>query len=179
MKKLLIVMLSLSFYFLSAFAQGWEPDTNDTMELAVASAIITAKEKDSTLAGWFDTAYAYAVFPKVGKGGLGVGGARGKGLIIRGDRILGDTVLTQLTLGLQIGGQIYSEFIMFKDKPAFDNFSRGNFEMGAQLSAVTLAMGASADASYDKGVAVFTIAVGGLMYEASISGQKFSYDARP
>lgn len=180
MKKIFLVLLiNVSFCFSSAFAQVWEPNTSDTMELSVASAIIEAKEKDSTLAEWFDTAYAYAVFPKVGKGAIGIGGARGKGLIIRGDRILGETVLTQITVGFQLGGQIYSEFIMFKDRVAFENFSRGNFEMGAQLSAVALTVGASADASYDKGVAVFTIAVGGLMYEASVGGQKFSYKAKP
>jgi len=77
-----------------------------------------------------------------------------------------------------LGGQVYSEYIFFKDKTAFDNFARGNFEMGAQVSAVALTAGASADANYDGGVAVFTIAEGGLMYEATVGGQKFKYKAK-
>ena len=67
---------------------------------------------------------------------------------------------------------------MFRDKSAFDHFTRGNFEFGAQVSAVALTMGASVDASYDGGVAVFTLAEGGLMAEASIGGQKFKYKAK-
>ena len=73
---------------------------------------------------------------------------------------------------------MYSEFIMFKDKTAFDHFSRGNFQLGAQVSAVALTAGASRDANYNSGVAIFTIAEGGLMYEASIGGQKFKYKAK-
>ena len=127
---------------------------------------------------WFDAAYAYAVFPKVGKGGIGIGGAHGKGLVIYGDKTVGKTSLSQVTIGFQLGGQVYAEYIMFRDKTAFDHFTRGNFEMGAQVSAVAITLGASADANYDGGVAVFTIASGGLMYEATIGGQKFKYKAR-
>jgi len=127
---------------------------------------------------WFDSAYAYAVFPKVGKGAIGIGGAHGKGLVIRGDQTIGKTSLSQVTIGFALGGQVYAEFIMFKDKAAFDHFARGQYEMGAQVSAVALTAGASADANYEKGVAVFTIAEGGLMYEASVGGQKFKYKAK-
>ncbi|MBT8075984.1 MAG: hypothetical protein KJN61_05905 [Gammaproteobacteria bacterium] len=148
------------------------------MELSVAEAILTAKEKDPSLAKWFDEAYAYAVFPKVGKGGIGIGGAHGKGIVIQGDKTVGETTLSQVTVGFQLGGQVYSEFIMFKDKTALDHFTRGNFEMGAQVSAVAITAGASADANYDGGVAVFTIAGGGLMYEASVGGQKFKYNPK-
>lgn len=176
MKKILAVLFILSMGISSAFAQIWEPNIDDTMELAVAAAIIDAQERDSGLTEWFDSAYAYAVFPRVGKGAIGIGGAHGKGIVIRNNETIGETSLTQITLGFQLGGQIYSEFIMFKDSAAFGNFSRGNFEMGAQVSAVALTLGASADANYDKGVAVFTVSVGGLMYEASIGGQKFSYE---
>jgi lipid-binding SYLF domain-containing protein len=83
--------------------------------------------------------------------------------------------LTQLTIGFQLGGQAYSEIIFFKDKKALDDFKSGNFELGAQASAVAVTAGASADADYDKGVAIFTQAKGGLMYEASVGGQKFSF----
>ena len=178
MKKLSITLIALSMVFASAFVQAWTPDNSNKMELAAAQAILTAKDKDPSLTKWFDEAYAYAVFPKVGKGGIGIGGAHGKGIIIRGDSTIADTSLSQVTVGFQLGGQVYSQFVMFKDQTAFENFSRGNFEMGAQVSAVAVTLGASADANYDGGVAVFTIAEGGLMYEASVGGQKFKYEAR-
>ena len=178
MKNLIRVLTALSFIFVSTFAQAWTPDSNDKMELSVAEVILTAKQKDPSLARWFDEAYAYAVFPKVGKGGIGIGGAHGKGIVIQGDKTVGETSLSQVTVGFQLGGQVYSEFIMFKDKTALDHFTRGNFEMGAQVSAVAITAGASADANYDGGVAVFTIAGGGLMYEASVGGQKFKYNPK-
>jgi lipid-binding SYLF domain-containing protein len=178
MNKILSTLIITILTFSTSMAQAWEPDTSDSLELSVAQAIIKAKSKDPAMAKWFDSAYAYAVFPKVGKGGIGIGGAYGKGLVIRGDSTVGKTSLSQVTIGLQLGGQVYAEYIMFRDKTAFDHFSRGNFEMGAQVSAVAITLGSSADANYDKGVAVFTIAQGGLMYEASIGGQKFKYSAK-
>ena len=178
MKKISTVLVVLFMAFTSATAQAWSPDNSNKLELSVAQSILTAREKDPALAKWFDTAYAYAVFPKVGKGGIGIGGAHGKGLVIRGDATVAKTSLSQVTIGFQLGGQVYSQFIMFKDKTAFDSFARGNFEMGAQVSAVAITLGASADANYDGGVAVFTIAEGGLMYEASVGGQKFKYKAK-
>jgi lipid-binding SYLF domain-containing protein len=178
MNKLSSILIFTITVFSASIAQAWEPDTSDNLELSVAQAIIKAKSKDPALAKWFDTAYAFAVYPKVGKGGIGIGGAYGKGLVIRGDTTIGNTSLSQVTIGFQLGGQVYSQFIMFRDKTAFEHFSRGNFEMGAQVSAVAITLGASADANYDGGVAVFTIAEGGLMYEASIGGQKFKYSAK-
>jgi len=178
MKKLTILLIALSMVFSSAFVQAWNPDNSNKMELAAAQAILTAKDKDPALETWFNEAYAYAVFPKVGKGGIGIGGAHGKGIVIRGDATVADTSLSQLTVGFQLGGQVYSQFVLFKDETAFGHFSRGNFEMGAQVSAVAITLGASADANYDGGVAVFTIAEGGLMYEATVGGQKFKYTAR-
>lgn len=178
MKKLSVVFVALSMIFASMIAQAWTPDNSDKLELAVAQSILKAKEKDPSLGKWFDSAYAYAVFPKVGKGGIGIGGAHGKGIVIQGDATVANSSLSQLTVGFQLGGQVYSQFIMFKDKTAFENFARGNFEMGAQVSAVAITLGASADANYDGGVAVFTIAEGGLMYEASVGGQKFKYKAK-
>ena len=178
MKKLIAILITLSLVSTSIYAQTWKPDVSDKLELSVAQAIIKANESDPTLTLWFETAYAYAVFPKVGKGGFIVGGAGGKGIVIRGDTTVGTTSLSQVSVGAQIGGQVYAQFIMFKDKTAFDHFTRGNFEMGAQVSAVAITLGASADASYDSGVAVFTLADGGLMLEASVGGQKFKYSAK-
>jgi lipid-binding SYLF domain-containing protein len=149
-------------------------------------------------AKFFDNAYGYALFPNVGKGGIGIGGARGKGRVYAGGKYVGDTTMNQLTVGFQLGGQAYRMIVFFEDKRAFDEFTSGNFEFGAQATAVAITAGASAGAAttggsasasggqrdaatagaYHKGMAVFTVAKGGLMYEASVGGQKFSYKAR-
>ncbi len=178
MKKLFTVLITLSLISANIYAQEWKPNVNDKMELSVAQAIIKANESDPTLSMWFESAYAYAVYPKIGKGGFIVGGAGGKGLVIRGTTTVGETSLSQVTIGAQIGGQVYAQYIMFKDQTAFEHFTRGNFEMGAQVSAVAITLGASKDAGYDGGVAVFTLADGGLMLEASVGGQKFKYKAK-
>ena len=176
-KNALITSL-LSLVLVSAPALAWEPNQSSGIELATAEAIIRAKQSDPNIERWFKSAYAYAVFPRVAKGAIGVGGAHGKGIVIQGDKTIGDTSLSQLSIGLQLGGQVYAEYIMFKDVTALSNFQRGNFEFGAQLSAVALTAGASLDSSYDGGVAVFTVAEGGLMFEASVGGQKFKYQSR-
>ena len=147
---------------------------------------------------FFDTAYAYAVFPTVGEGGLILGAALGKGRVYVHGKLVGDTKLKQLSAGLQLGGKAYSEIIFFEDKRALDEFESGKFEFsaGASAIAITAAAGASAGTNgvqanasgtennatavgqYNKGMAVFTIAKGGLMYAAAIAGQKFSYQSR-
>jgi lipid-binding SYLF domain-containing protein len=147
-------------------------------------------------AQYFEQSYGYALFPTIGKAGIAVGGAHGKGRVYVGGEHVGDTAMTQLTLGFQLGGQAYSQIIFFEDERAFNEFTSGNFEFGAQATAVAITAGVSAAAStaggaqagasggkhdaatagrYYKGMAVFTVAKGGLMYEASIGGQKFEY----
>jgi lipid-binding SYLF domain-containing protein len=143
----------------------------------------------------FAHSYGYAVFPTIGKGGIGVGGAHGNGHVYAHDKYVGDTSMTQLTVGLQLGGQAFSQIIFFEDERSFKEFTSGQFEFGAQASAIAITAGASASAGtaggnagasggkkdastagkYYKGMAVYTIAKGGLMYEAAIGGQKFSY----
>jgi len=147
--------------------------------------------------GFFDDCYGYVVFPSVGKGGIGIGAARGKGRVFRGAEAVGRATMTQLSVGLQLGGQVFSQIIFLQDQRAFDEFTSGSFEFEASASAVAITAGASASAGssgssagasggkkdattagrYYKGMAVFTIAKGGLMYEASLAGQKFSYEA--
>ena len=144
---------------------------------------------------FFGKSYGYAVFPTVGKAGLGIGGAYGEGRVYRGGVAVGRTDMKQLSIGWQAGGQGYSLIIFFEDKRAFDEFTSGNFEFGANVSAVVITAAASGTATttgstatasggkkdaatagkYDKGTAIFVISKGGLMYEASVSGQKFSY----
>jgi lipid-binding SYLF domain-containing protein len=142
---------------------------------ADASVIAKFKEKDPGMAKVFADAYGYVIFPTVAKGAIGIGGARGKGDVFERGKQIGRSTLTQVTVGFQLGGQAYSEVIFFKDKTALDDFKRGNFEFDAQVSAIALTARASRDLAYNRGIAIVTIAKGGLMYEASVGGQKFSY----
>ncbi len=152
-------------------------------------------KKAGESADYFKKSYGYAVFPTIGKGGLGIGGAYGTGSVYAGGKHVGKTSVTQLSIGFQAGGQAYSEIIFFEDKRAFEEFTSGNFEMTAGVGAIAITASASASAGttgagaaasggkndaataggYYKGLAVFTVAKGGLMYEASVAGQKFSY----
>jgi lipid-binding SYLF domain-containing protein len=177
MRKYALLFAVLFGFVFASGLWAFEPDTSDELQLDVKKAILDVQKSDPSIQKFFDGAAGYAVFPKVGKGGIGVGGAYGKGLVIVADKAIGKTSLSQVTVGFQLGGQVYQQFIFFKDETALGNFQRGNFEMGAQASAVAVTLGASADADYDKGVAVFTHISGGLMYEATISGQKFKYES--
>lgn len=133
------------------------------------------KAQDSSMAKLFDTAYGYAVFPEVAKGAAGIGGAHGRGQVFEQGRFIGYCDLSQATIGLQLGGQVYSELIFFQNKATLDEFKAGDLAFAAQASAVAAKAGASADADYQRGVIVFTMAKGGLMYEASIGGQSFDF----
>jgi lipid-binding SYLF domain-containing protein len=140
------------------------------------NAIQAAKKTDPGLQKFFDTAAGYAVFPSVGKGAIGVGGAYGRGELFEAGKRAGYCTLTQASIGLALGGQAYTEIIFFETKAALDRFKSGNFAFAAQASAVALKSGASANAKYADGVAVFTMGEAGLMYEASVGGQKFSFE---
>lgn len=164
-----LVLTALTVMALPATAQDTE--RIEDAEKAVAR----MKLEDEGLEPWFANAAGYAVFPNVGKGGLGLGGAHGKGVLFVDGEPIGETELTQVTVGFQFGGQSFIEVIFFEDDIALENFKKGNFELSAQASAVAVTLGAAAHAGYDKGVAIFTMAKGGLMYEASVGGQKFDY----
>jgi len=144
---------------------------------------------------YFDDSYGYAVFPTIGKGGIGIGGAHGSGHVFEHGKYVGHSSMTQVSIGFQFGGEAYSQIIFFQDERAFKEFTSGNFEFGAGANAVVVTAGASAGAGttganagasagkkdattaggYHKGMAVFTIIKGGAMYEVSVAGQKFSY----
>lgn len=173
MKKILFFSLIFSFSSISLSAQigGWDPE-------AVEKAEETKKdflEKDPGMKAFFGEAYGFVIFPSIGKGALGVGGAHGKGTMFKDDMPHGEAKMTQVTIGFQAGGQAYSEVIFFEDKESFDRFTKSKYEFAAQVSAVAATLGASADVAYEDGVAVFTMVKGGLMYEASVGGQKFKY----
>ncbi len=152
-------------------------------------------EKAGESAGFFKNSYAYLVFPTVGKGGLGVGAAHGSGRAYEQGKYVGDVKMNQVSVGLQAGGQAFSQMVFFQDKRAFDEFAKGQFEFDATVQAVAITASATASAGstgstagaaggkndaatagqYRKGLAVFTVAKGGLMYQAAVAGQKFKY----
>ncbi|MCB1124330.1 MAG: hypothetical protein KJT03_22450, partial [Verrucomicrobiae bacterium] len=123
----------------------------------------------------FKEAYGYAIFPTIGKAGFWIGGAFGKGEVYEKGKFLGEARLTQGSVGFQWGGQAYVEVIFFENERNLENFKDSNFALSAQASAVAAAEGAAANAKYEHGVAVFTVAKGGIMLEASVGGQKFKY----
>jgi len=160
---------------------------------------IAVFKKSEAVQPFFKNAYGYAVFPTVGKAGIGVGGSYGTGQVYRGGKVTGETSLVKATIGFQLGGQAFSQMIFFEDKRAYDEFTSGNFEFDAAASAVAITAGVQAKAgtegasagasagpatgkqaktSYHKGMVVFTHTKGGLMYEAAIGGQKFSFKAK-
>ncbi len=170
-------------------ASAWADKYTDTIQI-----FKDAMESKALL----NSAYGYAVFPTIGKGGIGIGGAYGEGRVYEQGKYIGDTKMTQVTVGFQWGGQAYSQIILFEDERALKEFTSGNFEFGAQASAVAITAGAQAAATttgssagasggkrdattvgkYNKGMAIFTVAKGGLMYEATVGGQKFGYTPR-
>ena len=182
---LLVVVIMVSSFPNLAHADKY----SDTIEVF---------KKSPAVQPFFKSAYGYAVFPTVGKGGIVIGGAYGKGQVYRGGRVTGTAKLFKGTLGLQLGGQAFKEIIFLEDKRAYDDFTSGEFEFDAAASAVAITAGAQAKAgtegatagasagpatgtqaktSYRKGMAVFVHTTGGLMYEAAIGGQKFSFEA--
>lgn len=171
--------LLLALSLLMAACTGQDVAENpDAEEMAnIDSTLAEFKSVDPDLQRFFDGAYGYAVFPSVGKGGLGIGAAKGTGYVYEQGKLVGEAVLTQLTVGAQAGGQAYAELIFFRDPTAFNKFKAGNTELGAEVTAVVLKERASKDAGYDPfGMAIFVLPKGGLMAEASIGGQKFSYE---
>lgn len=141
----------------------------------VNEAIAEFQEVDPKINRFFETSYGYAVFPSIGKGAIGIGGAAGKGLVFKNGAVQGGSKMKQITIGFQFGGKSYGEVIFFENADAYNRFISNEFQFAAQASAVALKSGISADAKYTDGVAVFTLANGGLMYEASIGGQKFKF----
>ena len=163
-----LLLLACSF---SATAQK---DVSEKSKEAIAE----MKKTNDKIGKYFNSAYGYAVFPSIGKGGLGVGGATGNGTIYKGGAVVGDCRMSQVTIGFQAGGQSYSEVIFFQDADAFKRFTGDNFEFTAQASAVAITEGGSIDVDYRDGILIFTHAKGGLMYEASVGGQKFKTEMR-
>jgi len=179
MKKLVISALVMTLMFASSMATAaWDKDESIELDKKAQVAISDFKSKDSSVQKFFDQAVGYVVIPTVGKAGIGIGGARGKGVLYEGGAVTAVVTLSQLSFGFQWGGQAYSEFIFFQDSDTLNDFKKGNYELGAQASAVAVTAGVSADAAFVNGMAIFTRAKGGLMYEAAVGGQKFKVELK-
>jgi len=176
MQKSLLVLASLTLAATVALPLR-AAKLGEEMKEGVDDTIALFKKIDPTMAKFFDEASGYAVFPKVTKGAVGIGAAKGTGVLIEKGGPSGEVKLTQITLGAQLGGQVYSEVVFFEDDKSIEAFKQGDVEFSAQVSAVAAAEGASKNAKYELGVAIFTVAQGGLMFEASVGGQKFKYSA--
>jgi len=155
---------------------GWNPNNPAETDRHAREAIADFKKRDPGIKRFFDKAYAYAVYPTVGKGGIGIGGAHGNGAVYHRGRLIGLSSLTQLSIGFQLGGEAYRELIFFENAKAFQTFKSGKLKFSAQVSAVAANVGAAAKTNYSNHVAVFTLIQGGLMYEASVGGQSFTFE---
>ncbi len=168
------LLLIISAFFYSSTSQAQYGKDKKLVEDA-ATAIQAFVDTDKLMKNVFDSAYGYVAFPNIGKGAMGIGGASGNGIVYEKGTIIGKADMKQVTVGFQFGGQAYREVIFFENKETLDRFKQNKIEFTAQVSAVAVTAGASATAKYTSGVMVFTQEKGGLMYEASVGGQKFKY----
>lgn len=176
-RLLLIALIVGAICATPVHAAGWNPQ-GETQQLEAAQEALAAfQAEDPTLDVYFKQAAGYAVFPFIGKGGFVFAGAFGRGMVFEKGAPQGRASVTQVTFGLQIGGQAFSEILFFKDQATLDRFKKGLVELSANASAVVAASGAAAQTSYDgTGVAIFVHVKGGAMLEAAVGGQKFAYE---
>lgn len=174
MKHILFLFSIFFSITLTAQVGGWNPE----LEKEANSALTLMIKETPKLKTFKTKAFGYAVFPKITKAGVGIGGAAGNGVVYKNGKVVGSSKLKQASIGLQLGGQQYIEVIFFENKEAFEHFTNGNLKFDAQASAVAITKGASIDVAYKNGVAVFTHTKGGLMYEASLGGQHFKYKSQ-
>jgi len=173
-----LLTAALTLLIAAPLQAGWDPGKRQEIEIKAQETVRAFRAKDPSLKRFFDNAAGWVVFPTVGKGGIGIGGAFGEGVLYQGGKAVGYANVKQLTIGFQFGGQAYSEIVFFKDEAAVKRFKAEKVEFDAQVSAVAATVGAAANADYSSGVAVFTLVKGGLMYEATVGGQHFSYTPR-
>jgi len=174
-----IVLLALAVFFLqnSVKAQDDKEKEKEKLLSECTKAKSEFVKADASMSKLFDNSFGYVIFPKNGKGGFIVGGSGGNGTVYEKGKEIGSAKMAQVTVGAQVGGQAYREVIFFENKEALDRFKDNKVEFSGQISAVAAKSGASKNAKYTDGVAVFTQDIGGLMAEAAVGGQKFTYKA--
>ena len=176
MKKMNVIRVSV---FIAALLSSVSLFAQDSKARKLISDCSVARSEfiktDALMKNLFDHSAGYVIFPNVGKGAIGIGGAAGNGIVFQNGRAIGSAKMKQVSVGFQFGGQAYREVIFFENASALDRFKQDNFEFAAQASAVAVTKGASVNVKYREGVMVFTQKKGGLMYEASVGGQKFDF----
>ncbi len=175
LRRTLILTASVLALTIVGVGQGaWAAATDKEVQEALAE----FNRTNPKVKPFMDKAHGYAVFPSVGKGGLGIGGAHGDGLVYEKGKLIGATSLSQVSIGFQAGGQVFREIICFETKGSLDRFKGGNFEFDAKAGGVAVTASMSFDTAYENGIAIFTMAKGGLMYEATVGGQKFTFEPK-
>ena len=181
MKKSFFLLLIQSAFLVSALSIYTGTAAQSNKDRVIIEDVDSARAEfirtDALMNSLFESAYGYVVFPNIGKGAIGVGGASGNGIVYEKGTMIGKAGMKQVTIGFQFGGQAYREVIFFETKETLDRFKEDKLEFSAEASAVAATVGASANAKYTNGVMIFTQLKGGLMYEASVGGQKFDYSA--
>ena len=179
--KLKLSVLGLCLMILSAgcTTAPKKPMSKAVLSAEVKETIAIFKEKDPEIEQFFDKSYGYAVLPKVFKGAIGIGGAYGKGEVYEQGKMVGYCSMSQATLGLSLGGEYFREIVFFRDKSDLDRFKAGKYTFSAQVTGVAATTGAAAKADYKSGMAVFITTDKGLMFDASLGGQKFKYVPEP
>jgi lipid-binding SYLF domain-containing protein len=173
MRALLIALAAVTMLFGTARA-GWDPAEESNAERTVAE----FKRVDPSLERFFSRAYGYAIFSDIYKGGFMIlGGGHGSGVVYEQGQPIGQSTVTMINVGPQLGGQSFSEIIFFKDRAALEDFTKGNYELTAQFAVVVVKAGMATNTDYSNGVAVFAMPNAGLMGELTIGGQKFSYSS--
>ena len=180
MKKMNVLKMSVFSLLFTALLPATmvaQDDDHNKLQADANNARAEFIKSDGLMQNLFDKSYGYVIFPNVGKGAIGVGGAAGNGIVYEQGNPVGRAKMKQVTVGFQFGGQAYREVIFFEYKEALEQFKGGNFELSVQASAVAVTKGASGNVKYRNGIMIFTQEKGGLMYEAAVGGQKFDYKA--
>ncbi len=181
MKKMNMLKIALFSLLITALIpatlKAQDDDDRSKLQTDANNAKAEFIKTDGLMQNLFDKSYGYVIFPNVGKGAIGIGGAAGNGIVYEQGNPVGLAKMKQVTVGFQFGGQAYREVIFFETKEALDRFKGGNFELSAQASAVAANKGVSGNVQFKDGILIFTQEKGGLMYEAAVGGQKFDYKA--
>ena len=173
--KLAILLGAVMMSFVGCKTAPTTSESRDVLNAETTEAVSVFKAKDPGIQHFFDTAYGYAVFPRIYKGGFWVGGAYGRGQVYRQKELIGYSSMTQASLGFTFGGEYFMEVIFFNSKPEFDDFISGQYSLSGQVTGVALTEGVAAKATYQNGVLIFVSSQKGLMVDVSVAGQKFEF----
>lgn len=155
------------------------PEKRQQLQNEAQNTLNVMKSRDARITPLLNSSYAYVIFPKIGKGGVLVGGAYGRGVVYQNGQLIGYAELNQASIGAQLGGQTFSQLILFRDQPALETFKRGGFSSSAAASVVALTTGLASKVDFGRqGTAIIVMPRGGLMGELSLAGQTINYQPK-